>query len=161
MENNSEVPITLTPDQKVAQFIFEKASVPQLVLSEHLDSTARGAQGFGSTNANHSIDTKSKHFFKRLYFSPSSTILYSSKKKCLPIVTKHKGDHDAHYCKLMQDANIAPNEYKHHPKLIPTNNIEPYIAVTSPTERIKQHQQLHQQQQSTTNMPVTRRPLYS
>ncbi len=49
MKNNSSQPITFDKNSKIAQFIFERASIPYIEVSEVLEATSRKG-GFGSTD---------------------------------------------------------------------------------------------------------------
>ena len=88
VKNNTNVPITLTKDQKVAQFIFEKAEIPQIVLTEQLDTTERESGAFGSTDKKHhqSLHSNPSKHLQRLHISPSTTIIYSNNKRIKPII---------------------------------------------------------------------------
>ena len=47
--NVSDKPYTVSPDERIAQMVISPVIVPQLVETDALDDTERGAGGFGST----------------------------------------------------------------------------------------------------------------
>jgi deoxyuridine 5'-triphosphate nucleotidohydrolase len=49
MKNHNDFPITFSAGDRIAQFIFEKNSIPCIQTTPKLDTTQRGEQGFGST----------------------------------------------------------------------------------------------------------------
>ena len=153
MQNNTEVPITFTQDQKVAQFIFEKAAVPQIVLAESLDETERKEGAFGSTDNTVKRYMRSKHFFKRLFISPNTTLLYSNNNKQQPLRIQHK-EAGAKYARLMAAAKVSKDDYvKNHPTLIPENQVEKFIATTNPSKQeILQHQSKQPKQTKPVNV---------
>ena len=154
MKNNTNVPITFTPDQKIAQFIFEKASVPQLVLTDSLDATQRDNGAFGSTNqsSTHSLSKENKHFLKRLFISPTTTVLYSNRNKCKPLHLNHDKNNTT-YARVMNENNISEAEYsQNHPQLIPEDKMSHYISVTNPSSSTIQHHQQQDQPSSTTHV---------
>ena len=50
MQNSTNKPFTITKDSKIAQCVFEKNSIPCMIVNENLTQTARGTGGFGSTD---------------------------------------------------------------------------------------------------------------
>ena len=50
LHNQSTTPITIPAYTKIAQFIFEKAEIPLLDLTNQLPPSSRANKGFGSTN---------------------------------------------------------------------------------------------------------------
>lgn len=49
MVNRGKEPVVIEPGDRIAQMVFMPIAVAELVEAEHLDTTARGAGGFGST----------------------------------------------------------------------------------------------------------------
>lgn len=47
--NLSDVPYTIQPGERIAQLVITPVLLPELVETDHLDETARGSGGFGST----------------------------------------------------------------------------------------------------------------
>lgn len=52
LTNISKEPYTVTPDERIAQLVIAPVSMCEAVEVEELDSTERGAGGFGSTGKN-------------------------------------------------------------------------------------------------------------
>ncbi len=52
LTNISKEPYTITPDERIAQFVIAPVSTCEAVEVEELDSTDRGEGGFGSTGKN-------------------------------------------------------------------------------------------------------------
>ena len=52
LTNISNEPYTVTPDERIAQLVIAPVSMCEAVEVEELDSTERGAGGFGSTGKN-------------------------------------------------------------------------------------------------------------
>ena len=50
MHNSTSQPVTIPAKSKIAQFIFEKAGIPCITITETLDTTQRGKGAFGSTS---------------------------------------------------------------------------------------------------------------
>lgn len=48
--NMNDEEFLVTPDRPIAQIVFEKISLPEVVLTEKLSSTERDTGGFGSTD---------------------------------------------------------------------------------------------------------------
>ena len=155
MQNNATVPVTFTQDQKIAQFIFEQASIPQVILKECLSETSREG-GFGSTDAEKQITPMktSKQHLKRLFISPTTTVLYSKNQKLKPIVINNANGE--HYAKLMKENNIpTDSDSIPHPELIPTDILDKVIAALTPTvEQIRTYQSKH----TTTNTQIKVKP---
>ena len=150
MENTSTVPITFTPDQRVAQFIFERAAVPQVMLATHLDATERNQGSFGSTN-NHAklISTGNKHSLRRLYFSRRTTMLYSTQQKLQPIFTQNMDTDNNKYVRVMRNNGVHQEEcLQKSPTHIAADQLEQHIATTNPSP-----QQISNYNGTTTNMP--------
>ena len=49
LKNTSNTPYTVSNGDRIAQMVITKCELPEIILSESLDGTARGAGGFGST----------------------------------------------------------------------------------------------------------------
>ena len=49
IHNDSDMPRTIEPHERVAQIVFQKALIVDLELVDELDATDRGDSGFGST----------------------------------------------------------------------------------------------------------------
>ena len=113
IKNNTNVPITFTPDQKVAQFIFERAAIPQIQISDTLPKSKRNG-GFGSTDKEHHKPILPTSILRRLYISTNTTILYSSSSKHrlkrVVTVQKHNNANDT-YVNEMKTNSIDPKEY--------------------------------------------------
>ena len=60
LQNTTDTPYKINQHDRIAQFIFEKNSLPCLVLSKTLSNTHRGKGGFGST------DSKQLHLINRI-----------------------------------------------------------------------------------------------
>lgn len=45
-------PITITRGERIAQLVIQRVELPEFIEVEELDSTTRGAQGYGSTGVN-------------------------------------------------------------------------------------------------------------
>ena len=59
LKNNGTNPITLDSQQKIAQFIFERAATPHFKVTASLPTTTRNKGGFGSTGQSTTTGTKS------------------------------------------------------------------------------------------------------
>ena len=55
LQNTSDVPFIVTKHSRIAQFVFEKNSIPCLIVSQSLSNTARGQGGFGSSSKSQDI----------------------------------------------------------------------------------------------------------
>ncbi|KAG6472555.1 hypothetical protein ZIOFF_070021 [Zingiber officinale] len=53
--NRTNLPIYISPQQKVAQLILEKIAIPEVYEVPHLSHTERGNKGFGSTEAQNQL----------------------------------------------------------------------------------------------------------
>ncbi|KAG6469878.1 hypothetical protein ZIOFF_070811 [Zingiber officinale] len=53
--NRTNLPIYISPQQKIAQLILEKIAIPEVYEIPHLSHTKRGNKGFGSTEAQNQI----------------------------------------------------------------------------------------------------------
>ena len=151
MQNDNEFPITFTPDQRVAQFIFERASVPQVVLTDELPSSTRNG-GFGSTNT----PSKPNQFLRRLYISPQQTILYSSNKNIKPLLSNQSSTNNNTYLSTLRTAKISTaqqTQVNHH------RNINDVIEMTTPSpSSISTSQSTKQSSSNTTKLQS---PLYA
>ena len=49
LKNSSSMPYTIKDGDRIAQMVIAKCEVPEIVLCESLEETARGDGGFGST----------------------------------------------------------------------------------------------------------------
>jgi deoxyuridine 5'-triphosphate nucleotidohydrolase len=58
IKNNNTTPFSIIPQQKIAQFIFERASVPHINIVPTLPPTQRNKGGFGSTTPYNNKRTK-------------------------------------------------------------------------------------------------------
>ena len=110
MKNNTNVPVTFTPDQKVAQFIFERVAIPQIQISNTLPPSKQKG-GFGSTSNTASQPNIPKTVMRRLYISPNTTLIYSTSSK-----------HQAKRISKVQKSDTVNNTYINEMK---KNNIHP------------------------------------
>ncbi len=81
LRNHGPEPYQFHMNDKVAQFIFERASTPQIELVDKLSQTVRGKGGFGSTDQVQSTTTKS-------YRVSPTQVLYLAKGGGHPIVCR-------------------------------------------------------------------------
>ena len=51
LKNTSDEPFAVSDGDRIAQMVICKCQLPELILSESLDDTPRGAGGFGSTGS--------------------------------------------------------------------------------------------------------------
>ncbi len=56
LRNHSDTAYTLNCEDKIAQFIFERANVPQIEVVQQLNTTSRGTHGFGSTDKHSEVN---------------------------------------------------------------------------------------------------------
>lgn len=47
--NQFDVPYTVEPGERIAQLVIAPVVIPEVIIADELDETARGAGGFGST----------------------------------------------------------------------------------------------------------------
>ena len=52
LKNTSTKAFTVTPGDRIAQLVITKCELPELIQSNELEETNRGAGGFGSTGSN-------------------------------------------------------------------------------------------------------------
>ena len=50
LKNTSETPYTVKNGDRIAQMVIAKCEIPDVILSDDLEETQRGAGGFGSTD---------------------------------------------------------------------------------------------------------------
>lgn len=55
IKNTSNVPYVINPNTRIAQMVISKCELPELVVCDTLDKTARGSQGFGSSDEVHRL----------------------------------------------------------------------------------------------------------
>ena len=106
LQNTTTKPYTVSKHSRIAQFVFEKNSIPCLVISDTLSKTKRNEGGFGSTNntppsnfinrlkAKQAVlqNTSDKQHMKYLFSNPNSDTQEDPhlQMKCLPINKKEK-----------------------------------------------------------------------
>ena len=77
LHNSTSEAYNIAPAQKIAQFIFEQAHTPMIVLTEKLDTTTRANKGFGSTGRRH----RKRGIF---HITPTDSIWYDNTKSKKP-----------------------------------------------------------------------------
>jgi dUTP pyrophosphatase len=97
LQNNSNIPFHITSGDKIAQFIFEKATTPLLIIQNKLPPTKRGKGHFGSTN-------KTKPNISTFRIN-NKELLIIDKTKCMSAKRVH--------APIAQQL-IHPNDLNHH-----------------------------------------------
>jgi deoxyuridine 5'-triphosphate nucleotidohydrolase len=125
LKNNSSIPITINTSQRIAQFIFERASTPLLHLTNTLPSSLRQG-GFGSTNTEPTNTT------------PTSTSTYITRPGELIVINNNKKKH----YKVRRVARPPQEPQLINPstnQITITNLSNQPLAPTHPSMKMKHH----------------------